>query len=393
MAARPRKTDRGNALRLAWNANGARGRKLELEHFLSQHGVDICLLSETRLNSNQAFRLANYVCHRTDRPTAGGGTAILVRRGIVHHSVPVPGLTHLEATAIHTMRAGQPVIILAAYLSPSRPLIGADLNACFGGGLLILLAGDLNVKHVDWNSRLTTKMGKLLRDYADENSCLIFGPDTPTTNPYNSTVTPYVLDIVMTRELHSPVLLALCSALSSDHLPVLIDIMCRSSFHNPSARPDFRRTDWAKFQTHLEAETPLSPELNNGMAIDTCVENVSAAVLRALAASTPKCRPRDDPRPPIPAGIQDEICLKNRLRRQWQFTRDPVLKAEVNRLQRSVTNRLNEWRNDQWGATLESLHPEDQSLWRMAKRVMRVTTPSPPLVTPGRIRSLGLCEG
>jgi hypothetical protein len=234
----------GKDLRLAcWNANGVRGRKLELEHFLSQHGVDICLLCKTRPNSNQAFRLANYVCHRTDRPTAEGGIAILVRRGIVHHSVHVPSLTHLEATAIHTMLAGKPVIILAAYLSPSRPLIEADLVASFGGWLPVLVAGDLNAKHVDWNSRLITKRGKLLRDYADVNSFLIFGPDTPSTNPYNSTVTPDVLDIVMTRELHSPVHLISCSALSSAHLPVLIDTMCRSSFHNPPARPDFRRTD------------------------------------------------------------------------------------------------------------------------------------------------------
>jgi len=34
---------------------------------------------------------------------------------------------------------------------------------------------------------------------------------------------------------------------------------------------------------------------------------------------------------------------------------------------------------------MESLDPEDQSLWRMTKRVMRVPTPSPPLVTPGGI--------
>jgi hypothetical protein len=73
---------------------------LNLEHFLSQHGDDLCLLSETFLNATQAFRFVNYVCHRTDRPTAGGGTDILVRRGIVHHSVPVPGLTRLEATAV-----------------------------------------------------------------------------------------------------------------------------------------------------------------------------------------------------------------------------------------------------------------------------------------------------
>jgi hypothetical protein len=65
----------------------------------------------------------------------------------------------------------------------------------------------------------------------------------------------------------------------------------------------------------------FDPELNNGRAIDTCVENFSGAVLKALAASTPNCRPRDDPRHPIPAGIQDEIRLKNRLRRRWQITR------------------------------------------------------------------------
>jgi hypothetical protein len=45
--------------------------------------------------------------------------------------------------------------------------------------------------------------------------------------------------------------------------------------------------------------------------------------------------------------FKDEIRLKNRLRRQWQVTRDPALTAQVNRLQRSVTFRLNEWRNEQ----------------------------------------------
>ena len=116
------------------------------------------------------------------------------------------------------------------------------------------------------------------------------------------------------------------------------------------------------------------------MAIDTCVENFSGAVLKALAASNPKRRPRDDPRLSIPAGIQEEILvrLKNRLRRQRQITRDPALKAEENRLQRSVSHRLNEWRYDQWSATPESLDPEDQSLWRMTKRQMTVPTPSHP---------------
>jgi hypothetical protein len=201
--------------------------------------------------------------------------------------VPVPGLTPLEATAIKITLAGRPVNVLAAYLSPSRPLIGADLDACFGGGLPVLLAGDLNAKHVDWNSRLITRRGKFLRDYADGNSCLILGPDSPTTIPYNPSATPDVLDIVITRHLPSSVHLTSCSALSSDHLPVLIDTVCRSSFQHPPVRPDFRRTDWANIQAHLEAEIPFNPELHTDMAIDTCVENFSGAVLKALAASTP----------------------------------------------------------------------------------------------------------
>jgi hypothetical protein len=117
--------------------------------------------------------------------------------------------------------------------------------------------------------------------------------------------------------------------------------------------------------------------------IDTCVDKMSRAILEALAASTPENRSRDDPRPPIPPCIQDEIRLKNSLRRQWQITRDPVLKADVNRLQRSVTHQLNQWRNDQRSGTLESLDPEDQSLWKITRLVMRIPTHSPPLVTPG----------
>jgi hypothetical protein len=84
------------------------------------------------------------------------------------------------------MLASRMVKILGVYLSPSRPIIGSDSSACFGGGLPVLMAGDLNAKHVGWNSRLTTTRGKLLRDCASGNSCLIYRSDSPTTRPYNS---------------------------------------------------------------------------------------------------------------------------------------------------------------------------------------------------------------
>jgi hypothetical protein len=179
------RTNGAKALRLAyWNADGIRGRKVELEQFLSEHGVDICLLNETHLESGRALRFANYVCHRRDRPTRGGGTVILVRRGIDHYAVPVSGLQHLEATTIHLVLATRPVKIVAAYLSPARPLIESDLSNCLSGVFPVLLAVDLNAKHTDWNFRLNTASGSLLRDYTIRNICLIYGPDSPTMAPY-----------------------------------------------------------------------------------------------------------------------------------------------------------------------------------------------------------------
>jgi hypothetical protein len=56
--------------------------------------------------------LANYVCHRNDPLTEGGGTAVLVWRVIVHHAVPVQGLQHLEATAIQAMLAEEVIQFL-----------------------------------------------------------------------------------------------------------------------------------------------------------------------------------------------------------------------------------------------------------------------------------------
>jgi hypothetical protein len=63
------------------------------------------------------------------------------------------------------------------------------------------MAGDLNAKNLDWNSRLTMRRGKFLHDYADCNSCLIFGPDILNTNPYNPSANPGVLDIAVKKDL------------------------------------------------------------------------------------------------------------------------------------------------------------------------------------------------
>jgi len=104
-----------------------------------------------------------------------GGKAILVRRGLVHHSVPVPGLTHLEATANSHWPAKRCYSLRITFrLSPIDPSGPDRLFRRRISGLdgwrpqRQTHAFELAAEH---------ETGKLLHDYADENSCLIFGPD------------------------------------------------------------------------------------------------------------------------------------------------------------------------------------------------------------------------
>jgi endonuclease/exonuclease/phosphatase family metal-dependent hydrolase len=142
-----------------------------------------------------------------------------------------------------TVLANRPVELVPAYLLPARPLIQSDLTECLSGGFPVLLAGDLNAKHTDWNSRLTSTTGLTLSDYANRNS-LIYGPDFPTAVPHLPNATPDALDIVVAKDSVPPVHPTVRSALSSHHLPTLIDTTCRTSFQNPLDHSDFERMDW-----------------------------------------------------------------------------------------------------------------------------------------------------
>jgi hypothetical protein len=104
--------------------------------------------------------------------------------------------------------------------------------------------------------------------------------------------------------------------------------------------------DWAATQACLVDRLPGKPVVTDEEAIDKCLEEILSAIQEATAAPAPMRRPPADTWHLLPATTQDKIRMKNRLRRQWQVTTNPALKAQVNHLQRAVTYRLNEWRNE-----------------------------------------------
>ena len=84
---------------------------------------------------------------------------IIVRYDIDYYAIPVSNLQHMEAIATYSWEANQ----TRGGLSPLGSLVDVDLSECISGGNP-LLPGDLNVKHKDWNSRLNSTRGILLRE-------------------------------------------------------------------------------------------------------------------------------------------------------------------------------------------------------------------------------------
>jgi hypothetical protein len=108
-------------------------------------------LCQGRISECQTtFVIGKITLHRRD------GTMILVRCGIDHYSVPVLNLWQMKVTAISVNIGGRPVKLVAVYQSSLRSLLDADLLEWISRGTPVLLVGDLNATHKDWNSGLNS---------------------------------------------------------------------------------------------------------------------------------------------------------------------------------------------------------------------------------------------
>ena len=86
---------------MSWNANSIISKKDEFVHFIKTKNIGVAMISETFLNPGSKFSITNFTTYRNDRPTLGGGTAIVVKRGIEHFEAVLPTLNSIEATSMY----------------------------------------------------------------------------------------------------------------------------------------------------------------------------------------------------------------------------------------------------------------------------------------------------
>jgi Reverse transcriptase (RNA-dependent DNA polymerase)/Endonuclease-reverse transcriptase len=368
-----------------WNANGILNKTQELQALAIQLKLDIILISETKLIPRNCLKLTNYFTYRTDNPRSvdngngHGGTAILIHRRIPHKQVCLK--TTMSTTSVIISSGSQQITISAAYKSPNQALDPLDLTKLTTGSDWFIAAGDFNAKHPLWNSRLANTAGKILYQHAQNSDYSIIAPDSPTYFPNARKNRPDVLDIAITKLPHQTIEVTNLNQLSSDHNPILLIIS--ESPITTSPPQNHLRVNWRKFENELTRITHNSKTVpcNNKTNIDLALNNFTQSIITAVNTSTYTKSTRPNGLN-IPKEIAQEIAQKNRLRREWQNTRNPETKRQLNNKISFIRSMLATHRNDEWDKFLDSVSSDVRSLHKLNKKLLNKSTATNPLSGP-----------
>lgn len=337
------------------------------------------LLSETFLKPSHRLNFPNYKTYRKDRlAQPGGGTAIIIKNTIQHHELPETGPLTLETNGIAVQTQKQIINIWSAYCTPNIVLDPNDIGNLFSGRQATILAGDLNAKHKDWNSKVNNSRAQRLKQMADQKNIIITGPEDPTHihTPDNSTD---VLDIALLKNIEIDYDITTVHDLSSDHLPVILNL------GNGNTADEFmtQKTNWNYFRNLTTIKTPI---INTVQDLEKAVTTLEEHLIDKYQKATTKTTSTRKPTAPTP-DIQQLITQKRRAKKLYYQTLAPCHKTELNRITRELKQKLHEDTNKNWTNKLEKLS-EDPTLadvWRITKslRKNKSNTLSPLKTTTG----------
>ena len=299
----------------AINANSiiANYRRLELLQFLQDYNHDVIFISETKLNNTHKLIIKDYNLIRNDRPnsTQGGGTTILIKKGIQYEECFLPSVHRNEILGISIIKlsisGSNTLYLISAYArNDSRRLFIDELDNLFVNlksyscNIFYIMAGDLNASRKIWGDRANNPRGRYLGQWESLVDCdyklKLITPVVPTFKPAQS-----FLDVCL-----SDARLNLLNAIGgkahtlpydSDHLALSLtyelyggcipQVGAEAEIH----RYDFRNASWGDFSRNVEknfcGNIPSNRNLTIAM-IDKGLYHINEAINDSIASSIPR---------------------------------------------------------------------------------------------------------
>lgn len=305
-------------------------RRASLLRLIEDHLPDILLLGETKLRNNHVLRFTNYHVIRDDRDAlnAGGGTAILIRKGIKYEKVSIPVYENKFKVIEHTgikcsLSSGDSLFIFSLYAKcgGQKEFIPelSELFRYFNLGEwknYFIMAGDLNAKHTNWSNANNNARGVSLNKWLETNNMIYKINFLSTRYPSYPNGQSY-LDVLMIDARMSLHNLEAGNKLKnvpydSDHNAVEFQVSLDDDLGNlmkaekETMKLDYKKTDWSKFESTLQCiyTTEVPNNVNLTLSeINKFLSECDEKILEAIDICVPKIKEKDS----VKSYINDKI--------------------------------------------------------------------------------------
>lgn len=367
---------------LNWNANGISSKRMLFIDFLTRHNISIACVTETFLTPKQNFKIPNYRVYRSDRPSekASGGVAVIIKKNIQHEPIVLPPMICFEIQGVTVfLDNGSNLRIFSTYRS-SKPLSTRDMNFIFhGNNTPTIMAGDLNCKHPAWFSRVPNPNGLKLFDLMNKSEWIVISPDQPTYFPKHLNRQPDVLDILVCKNVTGIISQQVMAAeLPSDHAPIVIELDAVLLQYPPPLKLINGPIDWDVFREKVNSRLTIPSSIDSIDAIDNAVTEFTDLVKHSVYSSSGPSKTYSY-KFILPFHLRSLISYKHRVRRRWQRNRLAADKKLLNIITKKVKQQLDEFWYNNYQDYLKDLHPDDGTLYKETKRILRQKDIIPPI--------------
>ena len=210
-------------------------------------------------------------------------------------------------------------------------------------------------------------------------------PDSPTYFPPQSNrTTPSTIDFFLSNGFFDATDIETVNELSSDHLPVSFVLELSNPIKTIASKSKcYAKADWGKYKSYLNERIDLllvAGQLESKADVDTSITALTRLMKEAEDVSIPMTK-KITRFPSISASISRLIAIRNLKRRQWQRSRHPTLKEEVNSLNRQIKTEVKLHNNLIWNEKLSRLNSHPNQFWKVTKTLKNPVTKIPPLKT------------
>lgn len=364
---------------ITWNARGVKNKKDELFAFLNRENVDICLLTESWLNSSLSIKNNNYFCYRCDRSSRrGGGVAIIIKKSIRHTLLPLPNTNLIESIGINITNNGTTCTSLfCCYFGGGRAdplqkqIFTNDLRLLTRTPGNLVLGGDFNSRHRLWGCNRANVWGSLLYNFSLSRGLSVHFPNEHSYVPASARYQSSTLDLFVSNNCQLLSNTIAINDLGSDHLPV------QTILHSNYTKVkkffyDIKNANWTVFGRTINR---LLPDCDSFPAssqddIDNLINLFSLVIVAAKEHSIPKREIKSSPKA-LPPNIISLIKLRNRHRRNWLRRRNIRDLTLVRWFSQLVNIELSKLRNENWNNLLSSLEKNSSPFWKLSKVIKK----------------------